>query len=58
MDERYSDRLMVIPWSPMEVSDPHTLQAKANEYTAFVSQDARPTQYSVGEMGDYLRRLD
>ena len=40
VDEGYSDRLMVIPWGPMEVSDPHRLQAKANEYTAFINQDA------------------
>ena len=57
VEERCSDRIMVIPWSAMEVSDPHTLQAKANEYTAFISQEMKPTEYTIGEMGDYLRRL-
>ena len=57
VDERYSDRLMVIPWAPREVTDPQTLQAKANEYTAFVSQEAKPTEYTIGEMGDHLRRF-
>ena len=45
---------MVIPWGPMEVSDPHRLQAKANEYTAFINQDAKPTEFTFGEMGDYM----
>ena len=58
VDERYSDRLMVFPWSPMEMSNPHRLQAKANEYTAFINQDAKPTEFTIGEMGDYLRRYD
>ena len=56
VNERYSDRIMVIPWKPMDVSDPSALQTKANEYTAYVSQEARPTEYTIGEMGDYLRR--
>ena len=45
---------MVIPWGPMEVSDPHRLQEKANEYIAFINQDAKPTEFTFGEMGDYM----
>ena len=47
--------MFCIPFSAMHVPDPHTLQAKANEYTAYVNQEAKPTEYAIGEMGDWLR---
>ena len=56
VDERYSDRLSVIPWEAMEVSDPQALQDKADEFSTFLNQEARPTEFTIGEMGDYLRR--
>ena len=58
MEERYSDRLAVIPFEAMCVSDPISLQNKANDYTAYISQDAKPTEFVIKEMGDFLRRLD
>ena len=40
----------------MEVSDPQALQDKADEFNTFLNQEARPTAFTIGEMGDFLRR--
>ena len=56
VEERFSDRLQVICFGRMENINATEMQNKSNEYNAFISQEEKPLEFSVKEMGGYIRR--
>ena len=56
-DERFSDRLAVIPFGRMSSNlSASAMQSKANEYDRFISSNEKPMEFIISEMGDYIRR--
>ena len=56
VEERFSDRLQVIPFGRMENINATEMQNKSNEYNAFISQEEKPLEFVIKEMGGHLRR--
>ena len=54
--ERWSDRLMAIPFGRMANINATEMQNKSNEYNSFISQEQKPLAFVIKEMGDYIRR--
>ena len=53
--ERTLDRIAAVPfgeWSDMSVND---FAAKQNKFKTIVDNPTKPTEFVIGEMGDYLR---
>jgi hypothetical protein len=57
VEERFSDRLMVIPFQTMVVANAADMQRKSNEYNQFISQEQKPLEFVIHEMGDFMRRF-
>ena len=56
-NERFSDRLMVIPFSRMVTNlSASDMQAKSNEYNHFISSEEKPMELVISEFGDWIRR--
>ena len=56
-DERFSDRLMVVPFGRMAINmSTSDMQAKSNEYNHFISTMPKPMEFLISEMGDWIRR--
>ena len=56
-NERFSDRLMVIPFGRMSTNlSASDMQAKSNEYDRFISSEEKPMELVISEFGDWLRR--
>ena len=49
--------MMVIPFGRMTTDlSASDMQAKSNEYNRFISQQEKPMEFIIAEMGDFVRR--
>lgn len=58
VEERFSDRLMIIPFKTMACTNSTDMQNKSNSYNQYISQEAKPLEFIISEMGDFIRSLE
>ena len=56
LDERLTDNVKVLPLSSLGTMSAVSLQQGGTEVRAFTKQKTQPWEFTVGEMGDWLRR--
>ena len=56
VDERFTDRLKVIPFQRMETQSAEASQQGGIEISNFTMQEKQPWEFTIGEMGDWIRR--
>jgi hypothetical protein len=56
VEERFSDRLKVLPFRQMETASAESSQQVGIEVSAYTMQEKQHWEFTVGEVADWLRR--